>query len=83
MSFRCTASIPDRRIFYARHWRVPADSSSFPPTLASAIYSRLREMAKRIRLAKRKPIAAISKNDKYEDENSSATFYYCYVHVYV
>ena len=28
---------------------------------ASAMYSRLREMAKRIRLAKRKPIAAISK----------------------
>ena len=71
MSFRCTASIAGSADILRKALASASGFFVISADPASAIYSRLREMAKRIRLAKRKPIAAIS---KYEDENSSATF---------
>ena len=61
MSFRCTASIAGSADILRKALASASGFFVISADPASAIYSRLREMAKRIRLAKRKPIAAISK----------------------
>ncbi len=61
MSFRCTASIAGSADILRKALASANGFFVISADPASAIYSRLREMAKRIRLAKRKPIAAISK----------------------